>query len=47
MNTLQHINDPKAFKEAIKQQMDQRAFGRLDDMKKEIAQDFLKGGEDK
>ena len=47
MNTLQHINNPEAFKEAIKHQMDQKAFGRLEDMKKEIANDFLKGGETK
>ena len=47
MNYLDNIDDKEAFKEAIKQQLDQTAFGHLNQMKQDLAQDFLKSGENK
>ena len=46
MNYLQNIQDKESFKETLKQAMDQATFERLDDMKKEMANDFLKGEEE-
>ena len=46
MNYLQNIQDKESFKEVLKQAMDQNAFERLEDMKKEMANDFLKGEEE-
>lgn len=47
MNYLNHIEDKEAFKETIKSALDKAAFTRLDDMKKNFAQEFLQGGENK
>lgn len=47
MNYLNHIEDKETFKETIKAALDKVAFGRLNDMKKSIANDFLKDGENK
>jgi hypothetical protein len=46
MDYLDNIEDKEAFKEAIKQQLDQIAFGHLNQMKQDLANDFLKGEED-
>lgn len=47
MNYLDHIDNKETFKETIKAALDKVAFGQLNDMKKSIANDFLKGGENK
>jgi hypothetical protein len=47
MNYLKNINDKEAFKETLKQSMDQNAFEKLDVLKKDMANDFLKGEEEK
>ena len=47
MNYLDFIDNKDQFKENIKAALDKAAFGKLDDMKKSIANDFLKGGENK
>ena len=45
MNYLDFIDNKEKFKESIKASLDKAAFTKLDDMKKSIANDFLKGGE--
>ena len=47
MDYLDHIKNKEAFKETIKAALDKAAFTRLDDMKKNIANEFLQGGENK
>ena len=44
-NYLNHIDDKNAFIQSVKQQMDQTAFIKLQDMKKEIANQVLKSEE--
>lgn len=45
-NYLQNIEDGEAFKEAIKQQLDVIAFERLEDIKQEMANEFLTNEDD-
>lgn len=47
MNYLEHINNKDNFVEVVKQQLDNKALLKLDDKKKEIANDFLSTGEQK
>jgi hypothetical protein len=41
MNYLNYINDQNKFKDSIKQGMDKVAFTKLEDMKREIANQIL------
>lgn len=43
---LKHIDDKEAFKEQIKNALDQASFAQLDGLKKEMANEFLKSGDD-
>ena len=40
-NFLQHINDREKFKETVKMHLDKAAFSKLDNIKKEMATEFL------
>jgi len=45
-NFLEYINDEEAFKQNIKDHLDKATFMELDDMKKEMANEFLTGEEE-
>ena len=45
-NFLNNIKDKEAFKETVKAALNQQAFVKLDDMKKEMANEFLTAEED-
>ena len=45
-NYLENIEDKEAFKDQIKQTLDAIAFDRIDDIKKEMANEFLTSEED-
>jgi hypothetical protein len=42
MNHLDLIDNKKEFIQSVKQQLDQSAFSKLEDMKREIANQILK-----
>ena len=44
-NYVNNLNNKDDFVSDIKKQLQQRAFAELDNMKKEMANDFLKSGE--
>lgn len=42
MNYLDNIKDKKAFTDQVKQDIRNRVFGKLEDMKKQMANEFIK-----
>lgn len=42
-NFLQNIEDTEAFKQSVKDALDQTAMQELDNLKREMSQDFLQG----
>ena len=46
-NYVNHLEDKDKFVSAVKDDIRQRAFVELENMKKEMASDFLKTGEEK
>lgn len=44
-NFLQNIEDAEAFKQTVKDALDNTAMQEIENIKKEMAQDFLQGEE--